>query len=179
MSLLMLGSMHAIKFNHLRHHRYNLSTEDIEAKSAHMTWARALLFGPLFPLILHRQALKLGNADYVYWVMAELTGNAVVVGLAIGLAVFEVSSVPMIHVALMAVGQCLTAFFAVWTVHRDCGPASPLSRTQRGFLKNMVSYGIFLHTEHHLFPNIPQRNLPIIAARLETVAPELRGKNVF
>jgi fatty acid desaturase len=31
LSVLMLGSMHAVQVNHLRHHRYCLGEEDVEA----------------------------------------------------------------------------------------------------------------------------------------------------
>ena len=37
-SVLMIVSIHAVKFNHLRHHRYCLEEEDYEGKSAKMTW---------------------------------------------------------------------------------------------------------------------------------------------
>jgi hypothetical protein len=37
------------------------------------------------------------------------------------------------HVVAMAAGQCLTAFFAVWTVHHPCEAArGPIARTIRG-----------------------------------------------
>ena len=49
MSILMLGSMHAVRFNHLRHHRLKSGEGDVEARSAEMPAWRALLFGPVFP----------------------------------------------------------------------------------------------------------------------------------
>ena len=33
LSLAMLGSMHAVQFNHLRHHRHCLADEDVEARA--------------------------------------------------------------------------------------------------------------------------------------------------
>jgi len=47
LSVLMLGSMHAVQVNHLRHHRYCLGEEDIEAMSARLPAWRALLLGTL------------------------------------------------------------------------------------------------------------------------------------
>ncbi len=53
MSLVMLGSMHAVQFNHLRHHKLNLGEGDVEGRSAEMPAWRALLYGPVFPILLH------------------------------------------------------------------------------------------------------------------------------
>jgi hypothetical protein len=38
MSLAMLGSLDAVCFNHLRHHRLMLGEEDVEGRSAEMVW---------------------------------------------------------------------------------------------------------------------------------------------
>lgn len=45
-SVFMMASIHAVKFNHLRHHNYCLTDKDQEGKSAHMTWYGAILYGP-------------------------------------------------------------------------------------------------------------------------------------
>ncbi len=42
-SILMVASIHAVKFNHIRHHKYCLTEEDYEGKSARMTWYGAIL----------------------------------------------------------------------------------------------------------------------------------------
>jgi fatty acid desaturase len=173
LSLLMLGSMHAVKFNHLMHHRHCLDEADVEAKSARMSALGALAFGPVFPVLLHREALRRGNAQYRAWILAELAGNAAVIALAF--------HVPLLawHAALMATGQCLTAFFAVWTVHHGCHEGPVFARTQRGFLKNFISYDMFYHVEHHLFPKVPQRRLGRLAERLDAAAPELTTLRVY
>ena len=46
-------------------------------------------------------------------------------------------------------------------------------------MKAFVSYEMFFHLEHHLFPAVPTRRLPILAGRLDAVAPELGAKRVF
>lgn len=173
LSILMLGSMHAVKYNHLMHHRHCLDAEDIEARSSKMPWWGAIAFGPVFPFLLHRQALRKGNAYYRRWIWAELAANAALAGLAFFFPLL------LAHVALMAVGQCLTAFFAVWTVHHGCHDGPVFARTQRGFLKNFISYDMFYHVEHHLFPKVPQRFLPDLAKRLDAAAPELTRKTVY
>src|SRR5947207_14799544 len=54
LSLVMLGAMHAVQWNHLRHHRHCLATDDIEAMGARGSAWRAILLGPLFPIRLHQ-----------------------------------------------------------------------------------------------------------------------------
>jgi fatty acid desaturase len=170
MSVVMLGAMHAVKFNHLRHHKLCMGEGDVEAASARMSGWRAIAFGPLFPLLLHRTALAKGNRTVRLWVGAELAAN-----LAWIAAVFLWlrSDALRYHVIAMGVAQCLTAFFAVWTVHHDTEDAHYPARTQRGRLRNFVSYHMFLHVEHHLFPQVPTCHLPTLARRLDAVAPEL------
>src|SRR6266581_3691985 len=51
------GSMHAVQWNHLRHHRHCLAEDDIEAMGARCSAWEALLLGPRFPIRLHRAAL--------------------------------------------------------------------------------------------------------------------------
>src|SRR5262245_21417334 len=54
---LMLGSLHAVRINHLRHHRQCLDpVHDIEGSCARMTAWKAIVYGPCFPLRLHREA---------------------------------------------------------------------------------------------------------------------------
>ena len=173
-SVLMLGSMHAIQINHLRHHRLCMQAEDIEAMSARMPAWRAILMGPFFPWRLHKKALAIGTKNQRAWIGAELLANVVWVVL-----VFVFLDVQWLkyHVCAMAIGQCLTSFFAVWTVHHDC--PDDRARTIRGKWRGLVSYNLFFHAEHHLFPRVPSRNLPMIAQRLDKVAPHLTTYRVF
>src|SRR5260221_2134641 len=55
-SLLMLGSMHAVRWNHLRHHRHCLAEDDIEAMGARRAACGAIRLGPLIPVRLYRAA---------------------------------------------------------------------------------------------------------------------------
>jgi fatty acid desaturase len=176
LSVLMLGSMHAVRFNHLRHHRHCMEENDIEAMSARMPWWQALLIGPLFPFLLHTNALKLAAPTQRRWIMAELFANVLwVLGV---MCVFDVAWLKY-HVIAMAVGQCFTAFFAVWTVHHDCGSEGTMSRTIRGDLKAFVTYSMFFHAEHHMFPAVPTCKLSTLARRLDAVVPESACKHVF
>ena len=173
MSVLMLGSMHAVQINHLRHHRYCMEEDDVEAMSARLPGWQAILVGPLFPLRLHRKALELGSVRQRTWILGELAANGAWVGLVFG--VLEVQWLQY-HVVAMALGQCLTAFFAVWTVHHGCGAGEPVARTMRS---KLVTYNMFFHLEHHLFPAVPTRKLAVLAMRIDGVTPGFAAKRVF
>ena len=176
LSILMLGSMHAVQINHLRHHRYCLTGEDVEAMSARLPAWRAILSGPLFPLRLHCKALAVGTARERRWIAAELTANVAWIFL-----VFTVFTTPALeyHVLAMALGQCLTSFFAVWTVHHDSRPDRYPARTVRNRIKAKLTYDMFYHVEHHLFPAVPTSRLAILAQRLDHAAPEFGAEKVF
>ena len=175
-SPVMLGSMHAVQFNHLRHHRLTLGEDDVEGRHAEMPAWRALLFGPTFPILLHITALRYGNRKLRATVFAELILNAAWLVLVLG--VFH-SATLRYHVTAMAVGQCLTAFFAVWTVHHHCDRKHYIARTLRNKIKNGITFNMFLHIEHHLFPRVPTCHLNELSRRIDLVAPELRSKIVF
>ena len=176
LSVLMLGSMHAVQVNHLRHHRYCLGEEDVEAMSARLPAWRALLLGPWFPLRLHHAALQVGSPRQRRWIGVELLANAVWIALVFA---FLDNRALEYHVMAMALGQCLTAFFAVWTVHHDCSDGAFPARTIRNPLKAWLTYAMFYHVEHHLYPAVPTRRLPILARRLDRVAPDLGALKVF
>ena len=170
-SLLMLGSMHAVRWNHLRHHRHCLADDDIEAMGARGSAWGAIRLGPVFPLRLHRAALAGAARRERRWIAAELAGNIAVLALVAGMLLHPVA---VYHLAAMAVGQCLTAFFAVWTVHHDCGRTGPAARTIRNRLRAALTFNMFFHLEHHLFPRVPTAHLPLLASRLDDACPRAR-----
>ncbi|MEG0483534.1 MAG: fatty acid desaturase, partial [Acinetobacter sp.] len=106
LSVLMLGSMHAVQINHLRHHQHCMQDEDVEAKSAKMKWWQALAFGPIFPVMLHKKAFEVGTATQRKWMTAELLANLMVL-----VAVFVALDIPVLkyHFIAMLIGQCMTA----------------------------------------------------------------------
>jgi fatty acid desaturase len=176
LSVGMLGSMHAVQINHLRHHQHCMAEDDIEAMGARLSALGAILLGPRYPYCLHRKALELATRGERRWIWAELAANVVLV-----VVVFAMLDVPALkyHVVAMAVGQCCTAFFAVWTTHHDCGPGEPIARSIRNRLKATLTYNMFYHFEHHTFPAVPTCKLPELARRLDAVAPDLELKRVY
>jgi fatty acid desaturase len=176
MSVAMLGSMHAVQFNHLRHHKLNLNEDDVEGRSAEMPAWKAILFGPFFPVLLHATALRHGNRRLRRTIVAEL-----LMSLVWTVIVFEVLHINVLryHTMCMLLGQCMTAFFAVWTVHHHCDRTHELARTLNDRIKNCITFNMFLHIEHHLFPRVPTCHLPELSRRIDSAAPDLRSKCVF
>lgn len=128
MSVLMGAAMHAIQFNHLRHHAHCMDDEDVEAFGARLPAHKALLYGPYFPWLLHRHAFLHGGPRVRRFLALELGLWLALVALALAL------TLPLLrfHLGVMLVGQCLTAFFAVWTVHHDCDCSHYIARTILG-----------------------------------------------
>ncbi len=174
-SILMMTSIHAVKFNHIRHHKYCLSEEDYEGKSAGMSWYGAILYGPVHMFLIHKVTLQRGNRNYVRNVLLELLSIALV---AFGVFYFQVHFL-MYHVIVMVFGEFLMAFFAVWTVHHDTEHNPAMARTQRSGWKNKITFSMFYHLEHHLFPAVPTIKLPELAKRIDAALPELEKKNTF
>jgi fatty acid desaturase len=176
MSPLMLTSLHAIRVAHLRHHVHCLDDHDAEAASAHTTALRALLLGPAFAIRTHYAGAKHGTRRERVVMSIEALSCVLLVGLAIGPARHS----PLAwHVLLMGIGQALAPFFAVWTVHHDCDRSHYIARTLRNRLKSFLVLDMFFHVEHHLFPHVPTKHLPILAERLDRAAPELASRQVF
>lgn len=175
-SMQMLSSMHALQQTHLHHHSHCMDEEDAEAASARMKGWQAILFGPYFYYLIHKKGIELANPRQKKWIAAEFICLAVWVSCAL-----FVLDIPLLkyHIVAMLVGQCLTAFFAVWTVHHDCDRSHFIARTLRNRLKSLIAFDMFFHLEHHLFPKVPTCHLHLLAERLDAAAPELSQKQVY
>lgn len=174
-SISMMASIHAVKFNHIRHHKYCLTEDDYEGKSAGMTWYGAILYGPVHMFLIHKITLQLANKNYVKNVILELVSIAI---FAFVVFYFNIHFL-IYHIIVMVVGEFLMAFFAVWTVHHDTEEKPGFARTQREGWKNKVTFSMFYHLEHHLFPAVPTIKLPELAKRIDEVLPELEKKQTF
>lgn len=174
-SILMMASIHAIKFNHLRHHKHCLGEEDYEGKSAKMTWYGAILYGPIHAVLIHKVTLQIGNKNYKKHVLIELISIAI---FTIIVFYFQINFL-IYHILVMILGECLSAFFAVWTVHHDTHDQPILARTQRVWWKNKLTYNMFYHLEHHLFPAVPTIKLPELAKRIDEAIPDMEKKRTF
>lgn len=174
-SILLMVSIHAVKFNHIRHHKYCLSEDDYEGKSAKMTWYGAILYGPIHMYLIHKITLQFANINYKKNVILELVSITIFATIVF---YFKINFL-IYHIIIMIFAEFLMAFFAVWTVHHDTEEAPELARTQRGKWKNKITFSMFYHLEHHLFPAVPTIKLPELAKRIDAALPEIEKKNTF
>lgn len=174
-SILMMVSIHAVEFNHLRHHKYELSEQDYEAKSARMSAIGAICYGLVHIFMILWVTLTKGNAYYRLNLFLELFSIGAVIFLVFH---FEITWL-IYHVIIMILGEFLSAFFAVWTVHHDTEDQPYLPRTQRTKWKNIITFNMFYHLEHHLFPAVPTVKLPELARRIDAAFPDLKIKSTF
>lgn len=172
LSVIMLGSNHSVAFNHRLHHAHIGTARDLEGNCGDMSLPQVLLYGPVFPIECHRAALTGGDSETRRNVRIDLALNLVLPALAIILA----SPALAYHFAAMIFAQCCTALFAVWITHRGCHGDLLVARSQRSRIVNFLSYNMFFHLEHHLFPAVPVHRMPELARRLDQAAPKLAAK---
>ncbi|MFN2100635.1 fatty acid desaturase family protein [Altererythrobacter sp. MF3-039] len=171
LSFVMLGSNHSVAFNHLRHHKFINTPQDLEGKAGKMSLLRVLAYGPVFPFECHWAALRDGGPSWRRKVAIDLGLNLILPSLAVAAG----SAFLAWHFVAMLVAQCLTALFAVWITHRGCDHDALVARSQRNPVVNAVSYNMFFHLEHHLFPGVPVKRLPALARRLDAAVPHLKA----
>lgn len=171
----MIVSIHAVKFNHIRHHKFCLKEGDYEGKSAGMTWYGAIFYGPIHMFLIHKVTLKLGNKAYKINVLMELFSAFIFASLAFYCKI----NFLIYHITVMIIGEFLMAFFAVWTVHHHTHEHPEFARTQRSSWKNKITFSMFYHLEHHLFPAVPTIKLPELAKRIDDTIPNLDKKQTF
>ena len=173
-SVLMLTAMHAIKYNHMHHHKHCLQEADVEGHCAKMSAMQALLYGPVYIYTQHSTAFKKGGKKITRYMLVELALAAIFIAVTFGLHIRFLQY----HIIVMATGECCTAFFAVWTVHHGCDE-EVFARTLSSRWKNRFTYNMFYHLEHHLFPKVPTIKLPELSKRLKEGLPDLQAKEVF
>lgn len=174
-SLLMASSIHAIKFNHLRHHKHCLAEDDYEGRAARFSGWQAVFYGPVHAYHIHHNALVNGGRAYRLVSLAEMAAVAacLIFAAASGWRWLQY------HFAAMIMGEFLMAFFAVWAVHRGTAENPRIALTQRRRWKNFITMNMFYHREHHLFPKVSTMNLPILASRIDAAYPEMAKKIAF
>ena len=166
LSPLMLGSNHADAYCHLQHHRDMLGPEDHEGHCSNMTLKQVLLYGPRFPLDLNLATWRSGLMQWrkrmlIDWVCVSIFAST---------CLLSGHTFLWLHLCAMVAGQCLSAFFAVWSTHQGTAHSGLAGRSQRGIC-NKIAYHMFYHREHHLYPQVPVSRLPELAKRLDQKVP--------
>ena len=162
LSGLMIGSNHADAFCHLKHHADTMGHDDHEGHCARMSMWQVLLYGPKFPIDLNLATWKQGGAKWQRRILIDWVCVAALLVLALGSGWAALQ----LHILVMLIGQCLTAFFAVWITHWGTEETGLAGRSQRGAFA-WLAYQMFYHREHHLFPRVPVSRLAELGRRLD------------
>ena len=171
-SLLSFSSLHSMKYSHLFHHQHTLQENDTEGYLAHLPWYGALFGGLLFRYRIYIHGYKLAPKNFKYKIVIE----SICILLLTSFTFYGQSTILLYQFIIMFIMNALAGLIAVWGLHHDC---DEIGRTERNPIVNALSFNLFYHAEHHLFPAVPTQNLPTLAKRLDKVAPHIRHHQVI
>lgn len=168
MGLVLLESGHAYRATHLQHHRTFPSPEDPEGYPAHISFAGAVFYGPVFLVRLWfwAYARSAGDRAQRAWLLVEAAAPFAAVGAAALL--WPVTAGPAVYVTMAVVGSWVYPLLTVHLPHHDFGD-EPLTqtRTLRGRVIPAVFLELTYHLEHHLYPQVPSHSLAKLSKRLD------------
>lgn len=164
--VLMLQSGHSFRYSHLFHHSHCLEDDDMEGAPARMDLLGVLLCGPAYLPKLWVRALREAAPKEKCWIVAELAS-----GLALSCAAVAVASwsmAPLAYCVLVYVGGWGYPLATAYLPHYKPGN-KPLeqARTMRGTIMPALFMNLTYHLEHHLYPQVPGKNLRRLAMRLD------------
>jgi beta-carotene hydroxylase len=164
--LLCLRSGHAYQMAHLHHHAHFPDEDDVEGASARMSFARALLEGPIYQLRIWPWALRRAAPRERAFILAEGAGCLGL--LAASILLVPRTPVSFVYAALAIMGSWI---FPLITAHLQHFPeqrsALFQTRTFRGIGARVVALDHLYHLEHHLYPAVPHQHWPRLADRLD------------
>jgi beta-carotene hydroxylase len=163
--LLALRSGHAYQAAHLHHHARYPHADDVEGAAAGRSWMGAIAEGFVFQPRIWIWAVR--NASQVRtWVVGE--GVACVALIVLAAALFPLTPIPLIYVALMVMGSWVIPLATSWIPHDPRGKGRLFqTRAFRGVVASAVALGHLYHLEHHLYPAVPHHHWPRLAKRLD------------
>lgn len=174
-SVLSFSSLHSMKYSHLLHHREPLGEHDTEGYLAKDSWYRALFGGLLFRCRLFVHGFALAPRHQKTKIIIE---TLFIISLAV-VTFYTQAQILLYQFAVMFVMNAFAGLIAVWGLHHDCDDNDIINAgTERNRLVNAMSFNLFYHAEHHLFPAVPTHNLPKLAKRLDKVAPQIAQNKV-
>ncbi len=173
-SLLLLMSNHATLATHLDHHKNTLSETDMETKFSRYPWYIAFVCGFSFWFLSQVHGYKISaphNRKKIY--MDYLLATVALLVILTTQYTFL-----LYHLITMLIGHSLVGFLAGWCMHHGCDEEM-IARTERNTLVNALTFNLFYHHEHHLFPRVPSNHLPELAQRIDSVLPEFSANTVI
>jgi beta-carotene hydroxylase len=167
LGLVLLESGHAYRTTHRQHHRRFPSADDPEGYPANLSFAGAVLYGPVFLIRLwwwaYRREHHRGQRA---WLLGE--AGAPFAAVAAGTLLWPAAPGLLVYAAMAIAGSWVYPLLTVYLPHHRYGD-TPLTQTRT--LRGRVIPAIFLeltyHLEHHLYPQVPSHHLAELARRLD------------
>jgi beta-carotene hydroxylase len=165
MELIAVRSGHAYRWSHLHHHARFPEEDDIEAAAARLPLSRALLEGFTLQWRLWYLAVRQPGPHHA-WVLGE--GISLAVILVGALASLPWTMLPALYGGLMIAGSWIFPIITVLIPH-DARGDGLLGQTRlfRGRVLSLLALEHLYHLEHHLYPQVPHHNWPVLAQRLD------------
>ena len=171
-SVLLLGSSHAINFTHMYHHKHCMQKGDVEGELANLPFWHALIKSPIYPIYIHIVALRDAPLAEKRWIQAELAASLLVHG---SLLVWFESPISIFYGVLMLTANLSAPMVGIWAVHRQSEDSPVDARSCRSRVINILTCGMFYHAEHHLFPAVPTCHLAELAKRIDATGVKFLG----
>jgi len=162
-----LRSGHAFKICHLNHHKKFPQWDDIEGRSALMSFRRTLLEGPIYFSKLYLWAWKHASKTDKKWLLLE----ALLIFTFIAFSIIVFSKVPafFIYFVFITIGGWVYPLFTVYLPHNATGKNILFqTRAFRGKTIGFIFANHNYHLEHHLYPMVPHQNWQKLAKRLDS-----------
>src|SRR6266545_1362544 len=117
LGLVLMESGHAYRMSHQQHHRLFPSADDPEGYPANLSFAGAVLYGPVFLVRLWWWAYRRSRGDRRQrtWLLVE--AGVPVVALAAGAALTPVTAAPLGYVVMAIVGSWVYPLLTVYLPH--------------------------------------------------------------
>lgn len=160
-------SGHAYKVSHLYHHKRFPHEDDVEGAASRMTLLRTLVEGVIFQFKIYIWSITVSK-DARYRPLILLEGAVVLLLMLGSLLSLRFTYIPFVYLCLMISGSWIIPLVTSYAVHTPHG-SDELKQTRlfRGRFFSMIAFDHLYHLEHHLYPMVPHKNWPKLAARLD------------
>ncbi|PUA29048.1 MAG: hypothetical protein B0W54_00035 [Cellvibrio sp. 79] len=171
-SVMLLGSSHAINYTHMYHHKHCMQKGDVEGELANLPFWQALIKSPIYPIYIHVVAMRDAPLAEKRWIQAELAASLLVHG---ALLLWFESPISIFYGLLMLTANLSAPMVGIWAVHRQSEDSPVDARSCRSRVMNILTCGMFYHAEHHLFPAVPTCHLGELAKRIDATGVKFLG----
>lgn len=161
-------SGHAYKLSHLYHHKRYPHEDDVEGAASRMTLFRSLLEGVIFQPKIYIWSLTQSKEGGKIRTLIVMEGLVILILIFGCIYAMQFTYIPLVYLCLMISGSWIIPIVTSYAVHTPNG-ANELQQTRlfRGNFYSLIAFDHLYHLEHHLYPMVPHKNWPQLAARLD------------